>query len=625
MQSPVSSAAEAEARGDFMATADFVTQLFQNMFGRAPSPDELNAWVGRIDSGTETSTQVAVDLVNSSEGVNAAAIERLYQAAFGRTPDLAGFKVQAGSGLALDVLARNFVGSTEFQAAFVNANGGAFDVTNFATKLYTNILGRGPDPDGLAVQVNFYNSLVSSGHTAIDARATLLQNFANSPELTGNLSVNFDKEVLLWAGLDNNIPVSTTAAPNTMLQQANGVTPLTLATLLNDGINGNDIPSTILGGQIQVPAGAAGTLISGTNFGDVFSASWASLNGSTVDGNIGSDMLMISGAPSDTTVALNSVERVILQAASAPAKLTLNIANATNPGQIDTLALVGASGANKIGVAAIGIENINYEADGAPGSSGSVIDFTGSTSLTNLTIRGSQSFTISGFAGNATPALKIDASSATGFGSVDLGSYAAASGATVLGGAGGNTISGSVGADTISGGAGNDTIVGGAGIDTLTGGGGDDLFRFTFNSAMGASDAPATGQADTITDFTRAAPGAVRGFDRIEVVDLAGIAKLSLATDKTGTYNGYQWWLTKGVFSAQFGNPHISGGFLAAQIYDTLAPSIGDSFVYYSGEFGFGSAFLFVQGGANDVLIQLKGLPIVGTPNLVAEGILFLN
>ncbi len=607
-----------------MATGDFVTQLFQNMFGRTPSATELNLWGGRIESGAESSSQAAVDLLSSPEGVNATAIERLYQAAFGRTPDLAGFKMQVGSGLSADTLAHNFVGSAEFQTSFVNPNGGAFDVTNFATKLYTNILGRAPDSGGLAVQVNFYNSLIATGHADADARATLLQNFANSPEFVGNIAVNLDKAVLLWAGLDNTIPVSTTAAPSTMMLQANAIPPLTLATTLNDGINGDDISPTPLGNtKIQVLAGPFGITTTGTSSGDTFDADWASLQGATIVGGAGNDALLIRNAAGSATVTLDSVEQLVVTAATGPVILTLNVTGATNLGQIDTLEVMGASGTNKVTIAANGVENVIYDAYGAPGAPGSVIDFNGNSFLANLTVRGSQGFAVSGFAGNLTPGLKVDASAATGGGTLDLRSYAP--GATILGGSGGNTIFGSSSSDTITGGRGNDVIAGGEGIDTLTGGGGDDLFRFDFNF-MRPNDAPRGNLFDTITDFSRASPD-VAHFDRIQI-GIVGIGvggRIAVAGDKAGVFNGLEWSVANGVFRSGLGAPHLNGGALAPQVLDVVAPNLGDAFVYSTGDFSVGDTYLFVQGGDNDMLIRLQAVPLTGKLNLLPDNVFYLS
>jgi len=130
-----------------MATADFVTQLFQNMFGRTPSATELNQWVGRIDSGAESSSQVAVDLVSSPEALTQPRSNGFTRPRSAARPISPGSKCRSHPACprtrwrTTSLVRRNSDG-------VVNPNGGAFDVTNFATKLYTNILGRAPDSGG---------------------------------------------------------------------------------------------------------------------------------------------------------------------------------------------------------------------------------------------------------------------------------------------------------------------------------------------------------------------------------------------------------------------------------------------------------------------------------------------
>ncbi|GIL41253.1 DUF4214 domain-containing protein [Roseiterribacter gracilis] len=102
-----------------------------------------------------------------------ATVARLYGAAFGRAPDAGGLAVQIGAhtgGVPLHSLAANFIASAEFVARY----GASTSNADFAKALYGNVLGRTPDPDGLAVQV----SALDAGLT----RAQLLLNFADSPE-----------------------------------------------------------------------------------------------------------------------------------------------------------------------------------------------------------------------------------------------------------------------------------------------------------------------------------------------------------------------------------------------------------------------------------------------------------
>ncbi|MDB5366990.1 MAG: protease [Rhodospirillales bacterium] len=116
-------------------------------------------------------------------GVNGAAAFRLYQAAFARSPDEAGLKVQIhalDTGTTLLQLSLNFLNSAEFQTAYGTPDNGAY-----ATALYKNVLGRNPDLDGLNVQVNALNVGLS--------REQLLLNFSESAE---NLSLTAPKTVV---------------------------------------------------------------------------------------------------------------------------------------------------------------------------------------------------------------------------------------------------------------------------------------------------------------------------------------------------------------------------------------------------------------------------------------------
>ncbi len=102
--------------------------------------------------GTDTLTGVErlqlydVNLAFDVDG-NAGQIYRLYQAAFDRAPDLAGFGGwidQMDHGMALAQVASAFVGSAEFASLYSASPTDA----QFVNLLYANVLDRAPDPDG---------------------------------------------------------------------------------------------------------------------------------------------------------------------------------------------------------------------------------------------------------------------------------------------------------------------------------------------------------------------------------------------------------------------------------------------------------------------------------------------
>ncbi|MES2300216.1 MAG: DUF4214 domain-containing protein [Pseudomonadota bacterium] len=98
---------------------------------------------------------------------------RLYQAAFNRTPDLAGLGFwikQIDHGLSLHDAANYFVESSEFKTLY----GGAQSNEDFLTHMYANVFHRLPDSGGEA----FWLDAMARGFS----RADVLANFSESPE-----------------------------------------------------------------------------------------------------------------------------------------------------------------------------------------------------------------------------------------------------------------------------------------------------------------------------------------------------------------------------------------------------------------------------------------------------------
>ena len=98
----------------------------------------------------------------------------LYQATYDRIPDYGGFEYWAGQADARQLsalqLADIFMTAPEFTAKF----GANPSNTAFVTELYTNVLGRTPDPGGLA----YWEGQANAGQP----RDQLLVDFATSPE-----------------------------------------------------------------------------------------------------------------------------------------------------------------------------------------------------------------------------------------------------------------------------------------------------------------------------------------------------------------------------------------------------------------------------------------------------------
>jgi Ca2+-binding RTX toxin-like protein len=87
---------------------------------------------------------------------NGQAVRRLYIATLNRAPDDGGHQNWVASlegGQSLQAIATGFINSTEFNTVY-----GALNNTQFVTTLYSNVLGRAPDAQGLANWVNMLNS-----------------------------------------------------------------------------------------------------------------------------------------------------------------------------------------------------------------------------------------------------------------------------------------------------------------------------------------------------------------------------------------------------------------------------------------------------------------------------------
>jgi hypothetical protein len=121
------------ASPEFLATyaaldnTQFVTQLYQNVLGRAPDAIGLAGWVSALDAGTHSRGGVLLGFSDSAEFQSVAAnrvfVSAMYTGMLRRTPDAAGF---GGWVAALDSGAYNhlqvidaFYGTLEYRARFL--------------------------------------------------------------------------------------------------------------------------------------------------------------------------------------------------------------------------------------------------------------------------------------------------------------------------------------------------------------------------------------------------------------------------------------------------------------------------------------------------------------------------
>jgi hypothetical protein len=130
---------------------------------------------------------------------------RLYQAAFGRTPDVKGFgywkDAVEKNGLTMRDVADTFIKSPESTALY----GSSIDDGAFIAHLYQNILHRTGDPDG----VSYWANVLKSGAQ----RAEVLQAFAGSPENRAATAATTAKGMPFAEPGISYIPVSNAQGP----------------------------------------------------------------------------------------------------------------------------------------------------------------------------------------------------------------------------------------------------------------------------------------------------------------------------------------------------------------------------------------------------------------------------
>jgi Domain of unknown function (DUF4214)/Immunoglobulin domain/Regulator of chromosome condensation (RCC1) repeat len=156
-----------------MAASDYVSLVFEGFLRRPADAGALSTFGGALTAGTVTHASLVDTLLASTEfNMFVAPVSRLYMAAFRRVPDVGGLDnwvnyVRAGN--PLQSAADAFVASPEFQLTY-----GSLNDTQYVTLLYRNVLGREPDPTGLAD----WSGQLASGST----RGQVLIGFSESQE-----------------------------------------------------------------------------------------------------------------------------------------------------------------------------------------------------------------------------------------------------------------------------------------------------------------------------------------------------------------------------------------------------------------------------------------------------------
>lgn len=186
--------AEFTARYGTLSDADFIRTVFQNVFGRAATADDVASGVASLNrprlgfsrggllnayaQSDEARGRLSANANVTYSGTAEAQAARIYDTAFGRDADPGGFVSATRaiiSGATLGQVAQGFLGSAEF----ANRYGAAPSDAVLVTGLYQNTLGRVPEAAGQALYVNALAAGLS--------RADLLVAFSESQEHTSLL------------------------------------------------------------------------------------------------------------------------------------------------------------------------------------------------------------------------------------------------------------------------------------------------------------------------------------------------------------------------------------------------------------------------------------------------------
>ena len=189
----------------------FVAQQQADLQGRTWTLAERQAAVRALAAGSaEPDAYIALLLRSGWYEPHVAPVARLYWAYFGRTPDLGGVRYWAQrhrDGRRLGAVSQQFATSTEFATKT-----GRLTDEQFVRHIYTDVLGRPADPDGLW----FWTARLSSGRAT---RGDVMVQFSESTEYRRLTGDRVDALLVSAAMLDRRPTADEQAATLTLRQR----------------------------------------------------------------------------------------------------------------------------------------------------------------------------------------------------------------------------------------------------------------------------------------------------------------------------------------------------------------------------------------------------------------------
>lgn len=469
-----------------MTTAATITQYYQHILQRDPTPIEITFWESQVDGGSRTLTQARDAIVTTEETVtNVDQIIRIYQAAFGRVPDTVGIdgwvNTLRDDPTALSRIADGFTNSVEF----TNRYGGNTVNESYLIGLYQNVLGRTPSAQEIAAWIatgqnasqiltGFSNSAefqTTSASAVIDLKTRAADAADQSTVYNGIsalASTATGVSFVLLAGADD---LTGTAGNDTFLStqgtfdaadRLDGGAGYDILSLSNTDAITNVAASVANIEQLKISDNGQGTINIASYLASVTRVSYENSlvsdttvsgvgSGFTVDVNMGVNVLQSKSlAISLATDGTSDVLNVNLTDVPAPALLAIRTGGAVY--QTATLSL----SANEA-------ETLNIDLrDGTTDSTGVARLYLMTNDARSLVFSGDTSTSVSIQSDLQTKILtNINAGSMSDdIAILNLGTHLASSGAMIVLGAGNDTIYGgtSTGVDTITTGSGVDTV-----------------------------------------------------------------------------------------------------------------------------------------------------------------------
>jgi hypothetical protein len=152
---------------------------------------------GLTSGGIDSDEFISNELNETWFGPHVAPVARLYWAYFGRIPDYSGMTYWAGkhrNGTSISKISQGFANSNEFKTKY-----GALSNRNFVLRIYTDVLGRTADTNG----VNYWTKKLDGGTT----RGQVMINFSESNEYKNKMAAKVNV-VMLYAGMLHRAPTT---------------------------------------------------------------------------------------------------------------------------------------------------------------------------------------------------------------------------------------------------------------------------------------------------------------------------------------------------------------------------------------------------------------------------------